>query len=539
MISTFSGFYMAKGGMDAARAGLSVTGQNMMNAKSPGYTRQRVDQYAAGSNSRNSLYADPGPVIGRGVTIGGINQIRDPYLDLRFRREHSKLGDTATQLETMGDLTGIIDEITKKGVTDQLEDFLKQIQNVSKNPGDPVFEGIAKNSALTLIKLFNNTSAQLGKVKKEQLEYMNGAVDKVNGLLSDISHLNGEIRKANVSGDQALELLDQRNMMLDELSGYVNIEIKTTQVDIGGGHVIDELQVNMLGADGQAFNLIDNNKHGSIDLARDTNGKPTEPIGVKLFDSNGKPMHGSVSGGQGLTDGIITDELNTGALSAHLKMLNNSGEYDNPPSTSRGIGYYEKRLDTLASTLADEFNKVNSMNITPPWDKPMFESIDGGPISASNIQIAQKWTNTKDSYLTATKSDNPIDDVGKPKNDNLIIMVELFSKTVEYETPVITDPDGTISGGQPVFKGTFQSYFADVSNTLGVESKTVENENISYNSVISDIDQQRASVSGVNIDEEGVNLIQFNHALTAASRFMTTLDEAVETIISRMGIVGR
>lgn len=533
MISTFSGFYMAKGGMDAARAGLNVTGQNMLNAKSPGYTRQRVDQYAAGANSRNSRYATAGAVIGRGVEVTGISQIRDPYLDLRFRREHTKLGDSATELDSLTDLKSVIDEISKDGVNKQLEDLKAQFDNLSKNPGDTVAEGILKNSALTLIKLFNSTSTHLTKIKNEQLEYMQGAVGAVNNLLSGISHLNGEIRKANVGGDKALELLDQRNLMIDELSGYVNIEVNTKQVSIGSGYTVDELEINMIGDNGQTFNLISNNKNGSIGLAKDADGKPTFPVAIQLFDKNKNPVTGSISGGTALVDGNITGHIKTGALNAHLKALNNSGEYDNPSTTERGIGYYENRLDTLASTLADAFNKTNSMNTAPPWDKPMFESSDGGPITASNIQIAQKWTNSKDSYITSTKDG----DTSESKNGNLIAMIDLFTATTDFATP--TQPGPPPSGGESIFKGTFNSYFADMSTTLGVEFAAVERENKSYNSVISDIDSQRSSVSGVDEGEEGVNMIQFNHALTAASRFMTTLDEAVDTIINRMGVVGR
>ncbi|MEG2429549.1 MAG: flagellar hook-associated protein FlgK, partial [Oscillospiraceae bacterium] len=94
MRPTFASFYVAKGGLDAANANLSITGQNMTNAKAKGYTRQRVDLYSTGPTGWKSRYAGgPASFIGDGVTIGGVNQLRDPYLDVRFRGENAKVGD--------------------------------------------------------------------------------------------------------------------------------------------------------------------------------------------------------------------------------------------------------------------------------------------------------------------------------------------------------------------------------------------------------------------------------------------------------------
>lgn len=534
MRPTFAGFYVAKRGLDAARANLNITGQNISNVNTIGYTRQRVDLYSLSPSGLNMRYADTnGVYIGEGVNIGGISQLRDPYLDVRYRREYCKVGSTETQLATLTDLEAVFDEITKDGLDAQFSDLVSQLQNLVDKKNDTVAEGVVKNSALMLVKLFNHCSTQVNTIKEQQLEELqDGAITKVNELLSSIAHYNNEIKKANIAGAPALELNDERNMMLDELSSYLNISISTKNVGIGGGVFVEELSVNLLTDSGETFNLIENDDFKKLALAKDGDGNVEEPVKILLQYSDGSPVGGSDRGSISLENGDISSELTNGALYAHLKMLNNGGEFDNPPTTERGIQYYEKMLNTLANEFAKSFNTANSETITtdsngnPVYDKPWFEANDGSNIiTAGNLAISSKWDNTQGSYITATKTDADGNTV-----DNVLYMISLFSSDVNFSAP---------ETGTPLFKGSFQKCFTQISTVLGLEKKEVQRQNSSYSSVLIDIDNQRASLSSVDVSEEGVNLIQFNQSLQASSRFMTTLDEAVDVIINKMGIVGR
>lgn len=531
MRPTFAGFNVAKRGLDAARANLSITGQNMSNAKTEGYTRQRVDLNSIGAMGWNTRYANPNDFyVGEGVNISGTSQFRDPYLDVRFRRENSKVADTSTQLDSLQELQYIFDEISKEGLDAQFSDFASQLQNLVGKENDPVAEGIVKNSALMLIKLFNHASSQVDGVKKQQLEYLqDGAIKKANELLKSIADVNSQIKKANIVGNPALELQDSRNTMIDELSSLVNIEVSTKKVDVGSGHFIDELSINLIGSDGQKFNLVDNSDYKKFDLAKNNSNEVETPIKIILKDKNGLAVGGSNNGVISLEDGDISSQINTGEFFAHLKMLNSAGEFDNPPTKERGIQYYEKMLNSLANEFANTMNKANSSNtVASVYDKPFFESSDGSEITASNIRISKKWDNTNGSYITAYKP-NPTDPTA-PMQNNILNMIALLNTDVNFTAP---------NTGTPLFKGNFQSFFSNMSTTLGLELKSAGRQNDSYTGTLLDIDTQRASISSVNIDEEGINLIQFNQSLSACARFMTTLDESVDTIINRMGLVGR
>lgn len=528
MKPSFLSYYTARSGIDAARANLQTTGQNMTNANTKGYTRQRVDLYSVGTSGYNSLYMlKSDAYMGEGVTIGGISQIRDPYLDAHYRKEICKAADTSTQLESLNDLENIFDETIEEKLMTQFSDLKTQLEALVQKTGDPVTEKVVQTSALMLVKMFNQYADQIQVAKDRQLsDFQDGGIGKVNQLLKSISYLNSEIKNVNAVGDPALELEDQRNSLIDELAGFMNIEISTKKVKIGESTEVDELSINLLGTNGEKFTLIDNADYRKFELQNNTD----ETVSVNLLNLSGNYVGSSNSCNLQLTGGNITQQFTTGSFKGYLKMINSAGAFDTPPATERGIPYYNNMLDTLAATFADIFNQANSTNNTPPYDKSFFEASDkSAVITAGNIALSEKWINAAGSYITGTKQSIENGTGETQSSDNILNMINLFSKKLDFKT----------SGNIPLFSGTLEDYLTNISATLALDVEGLQREYETYSNNASGIDEQRLSVSGVSLDEEGINLVMFNQALTAASRFMTTIDEAIDTIINKMGLVGR
>ncbi|MEG0894385.1 MAG: flagellar hook-associated protein FlgK, partial [Oscillospiraceae bacterium] len=279
MRSTFAGFYIAKSGIDSARANLDITGQNVSNENVTGYTRQRVDVYSRGSSGFNMRYASVGSVaIGEGVNLGGTSQLRDPYLDVRYRREQAKFGKSASELATLKDMEYIFDEIAKDGLDTQFQDFFKQLQNMALNNGDTVSENILKTSSKMLVKMFNYCSSQLEKVKLQEYSYLEDSTKRVNEILSGIADLNKQIKEANIGDNPALELIDSRNMLIDELSGYIPIETQTKLVNIGGGKMVEELSISLVTNGVDKFNLVDNLEYRQLGIVKDSEKNIIQPV---------------------------------------------------------------------------------------------------------------------------------------------------------------------------------------------------------------------------------------------------------------------
>lgn len=525
MRATFSGFYIAKQGLNAARAQLEITGQNITNATTTGYTRQSVDTYAVGPYSQNTRYAlTKDAHIGYGVQISGTSQLRDPYLDVRYRRENAKVGEAAAQYDGLTDLGYLFDSATEDSFDTQFSDIVTQLQTLSNNPSDTVSESLVKTSVSQLLQMFNSYSSQLGSLKEQHVDNLkNGTILSANQCLSGIAELNQAIKSASLSGNSALELRDERNLLLDQLSQYVNIEVSYSPVSVGGGVSVEELSVNMIAPNGDKFNLIDNESYRQFEMTE--NG---DTIGIRLVESNGAAVKTSVNGSIDLTNGDISDQLNTGSFYGELKFINGEGEFDDPPSKIRGLPYYQKMLDTIALEFA---NVMNEANRGPDGTaKPLFaSSVAGAAISAGNITISDEWSQATGNYITTTKQVASGGTENTDDNSNILSMIALFSQKNAFQT----------ENGYPLFSGTFQECISNISATQGLEKKSIGSQYDIYTSNIEDINTLRQSISSVDTDEEAINLIMFNQSLTACSRFMTTLDEALDTIINRMGVVGR
>ncbi|MEG0979298.1 MAG: flagellar hook-associated protein FlgK [Oscillospiraceae bacterium] len=525
MRSTFGGFYVARSGLDAARSNIETTGNNITNANSIGYTRQRVDSFAAGSYNGTMRYStDPSRFIGSGVKISGISQMRDPYLDMRYRVEGAKLGETGAKGDVFTDLGYIFDSATNTDFDTQLGDFVKQLQALAENPSDPVTENIVKTSATTILQLFHQCASELNQVKNQaQTQLSDQAVKSANLAMQSIAELNQAIKSANVSGNPALELVDERNTLIDQLSQYVNLDVITKDVDVGSGVIVKELSVNFVASNGDKFNLINNDKFRQFEVSQGVNGK----FDIVLTEANGSVVDSSDFGSISLTNGVLTDQLRSGVFSGYLTMLNSKGEFDTPPNTTKGIGYYEGMMDSIANKFATVLNEANS---TSGNNKPLFESsVVGEQIKASNIAISEGWEKSSGSYITNSKLPSTPGVENSDDSSNILYMISLFKSDINFDS----------AGGNQVFNGTFQECVSNIATTLGLQIKGNTRIHDTNKSNIHDVEYQRQSVSGVSLDEEGINLVMYNQSLTAASRFLTTLDEALETIVTRMGVVGR
>ncbi len=254
----------------------------------------------------------------------------------------------------------------------------------------------------------------------------------------------------------------------------------------------------------------------------------------------------------------MTDILGDGTLKGTLDFLNKKGDFDG--TTFKGVGYYEEALNSLVNVFANVFNDLNQQpriqrdadgnpvldankNVIPVLDAggnlifdpaPLFETTDGrvdangDPVfTASNIKIAEDWING--TYrLTASTVLTPEGTIGSTASDNLLRMIDAMSADQTFS-----------ANGVRFFKGSFYNCFANIESTLGVDKKSAETTLKNRIAVLNETSNSRDAISGVQLDEEGMNLMHYNQSYTAAARLMTTLDEALDTLINRTGVVGR
>ncbi len=259
-VSTFGTFTTARLGIYAAQKGLQITGNNISNINTRGYTRQVLDQISLRTGGSDRYASQYDVKVGNGALPVGVSQIRDPYLDIRYRGEMSSVGALDTKLNILDSIASILDEVARgddeMGVIEaQFSDLYKALQHLDDSTGQEEFDTQVQSSAKALVTLFNTYASRLEKEKQNTVKRFEQEIETVNKLLTNIKELNSSIRKSDIHGDNTLEQRDERNRLLDELSQYMKIDVVYSMEDIGAGQMVEKLTVKLAGANPQPDTL--------------------------------------------------------------------------------------------------------------------------------------------------------------------------------------------------------------------------------------------------------------------------------------------
>ncbi len=668
--STFSGFTTAHLAMAASQRAIDVTGQNIANINTKGYTRQRVDLVSFNTRGGDSMSTAPSSKIGYGVEITGISQIRDPFLDVQFRNQIAKVGTADAKQAVLDQLADIFDETDKAALKQALSDLSSSLDKLSSNANSREFDSIVRSRFQVITDYIHQKSADLKTVREETINGLeNTDIPVVNNLLSDIGKLNDAIWKSQVQGNPSLELLDERNNKLDELAGYLPISVTYKDVHVSKNVKFEYPEVKFRAENGMTYNLT-GGEHGenyaSISLER--NKEPEGTISIFLTPASDFPMGSDVSA---LKSEDLSAYLREGSLKGTVDALNKSGELDSPSTDFRGLGYYEKSFETFVQVFAKTFNDLNAGKYTggmrpytgamlsssntvskssapeqkltfamdlskstgnflsgetitinnktvifgdgtggtvkieatleasmknlanslndPPsasdlyidgdsvsspgtwsykdgkllWvsnnsimtdgkkvavddtgtavslqynpapdnkrDFNLFRTSDGSTtFTASNIKISDDWMNNT-IYIISSDNEN----AGTTANDNILKMLKALTDERSFEYKPETGYN------IPFYKGSFFQCYSNLENAQGIDSASNSTVLTHHMSVLAQTADNKDSVSGVSLDEEGISLMQYQRSFSAAARLMTTLDEALNILINSTGLVGR
>lgn len=294
-MATFGEFTVARLGMIASQMALNVTGQNISNINTMGYTRQQLDQYSFITNGSGLYHSNSSANVGSGVMLAGVSQLRDPYLDIRFRKEMASVGSTDATLNVLDQLQSVINNVNKEGIVTQLQDLFGRISELANHVGEQEFETLMRESAQDLCTLLNANASKLQQVYDNMIQQYDEDVQDANNILTKIQELNEQIRIADINGDSALELRDQRNLLIDSLSEYMKIDVTYGKEDVGAGFEVEKLTIKLVNAEtgkpGQT--LIDGISRADLTLTDSEEmllniGELFDPDGIQTSDTNSR-----------------------------------------------------------------------------------------------------------------------------------------------------------------------------------------------------------------------------------------------------------
>jgi len=432
--------------------------------------------------------------VGTGVQVDEIRRLRDGFLDLQLRKESTKLGYWNARQDALQKIEGIFNEPSDSGLCAVFEQFWQSLESLSTTPASLASRSLVVQRGLALAETFNHFDASLEELQQDLNASIEIRVNEINSIGRQISELNLQILKVEVSGSRANDLRDRRDLLIDQLAKIVNTEViedekGVVQVNIGAQSLVQGGQVNLIQA---------------------TPNKSNPDV---IWAADGEPV-----------------EITSGAMRGLIEMRG-YGE----GSEQVSIQDLREKLDTLAGQFAEEFNEIHKSGygLDGAHELNFFvnkEGNSGGKITAGNITVNSDIVQNPKKIAAAIE--DPEDPAagaaieaenggsGKGDGGNALELIGLKQKAI-------------VDGFTP------EDYYRAVIGELGVAGqeayRMVENQEL----LVSQVENDRQSVSGVYLDEELINMIRFQHAYGAASRLITTIDEMLELIISRMGLVGR
>ncbi|WP_380176340.1 flagellar hook-associated protein FlgK [Kineococcus sp. DHX-1] len=469
-MSTFSGINNASRALSAAQRGMEVTGQNIANVNTDGYSRQRVEQSASVLNQTGQFTQKYVP--GDGVVVTGLTRVSDALATATARQDSAAAKEQAAASTVWSGIESAIGDTGATGLSKNLADLSASWSDLAAKSGT---DGLAGAQSLVITR--SQTVATQVSGMNDQLEAQYDQLglqaqtlaSQANTIATNVAKLNTSIRETLGNGASANELMDQRDQYLTQLaditgSRVVNRDNGTVDVFVGNATIVSG--------------------DFSYEMRLSTQTSPTDKTAVAAgAEKIGNQIVASI-GGQ-----------DAGPVTGSLK-----GVLDGANKT---LADQQKGLDDFATTLASTVNTAYGAtffsSVAPGWTA-------GSPVKASQLQVAVTSSTFRDSSGTGT---------GTGSADRA------YAKAV--------------SGA---FADVKSSWRTNVTN-LAASTQSASNRADLASQVSLKSSAVADGVSGVNLDEEMTNLVAYQHAYSAAARVLTSIDEALDTLINRTGLVGR
>jgi flagellar hook-associated protein 1 FlgK len=476
MASSFGGINTALTSLYAQRRGLDVTGQNIANANTEGYTRQRVEMQSQVGSLSAAMYARTDG-LGTGVGVSDVQRLRDEYLENRGRAEHSTSAFMASQSASYTSIEDAFAEPSDTALAAQLRDMWGSWNDVANNPQLAAPRSALIQQSSTVADQLNAAQDALARQWSQNQNQMAAYVDEVNVTAGSIAQLNDSIIKANAADLTVNELEDRRDLLamkLSELTGATAAKRENGGMDIfiGGSTLVSGTyvrEVDFVGAERLADQAIDN---------------------VKLVWKN---------------------DLNQTALQAGGTM---GGSIDTMTTIIPDIS---AKLESVTNNMITRVNDLHrtghGIGVLPDPNVPG----DPGVPGATGLDFFGRAPNGAVIVLISDPDD---------------VAVSATAGTLDNSVAEDIADIGDLSGGP-------DREYQSMIGQLGVSSQGASRRAEIQGVVTEQVDAAREGEAGVNLDEEMTNLLTYQRGYEAASRVLTTIDSMLDQLINRTGLVGR
>ena len=492
--------YVGASGLVTSQNSLNTTAHNLSNIDTTGYTRQQVYQANRDYNTIGSSY-NSASQVGLGVSYSEVRAIRDYFLDQSYRMENGRSEYYSTSYTAISEMESLFGETEGTAFQDSLEDLKTTVAELKKDPSNATNQGLLVSKASSFIERAQAVYNGMAEYQDNLNEQVKGDVDTINKYGDQIWNLNQQIKAIETGGvEKANDLRDQRDELLDKLSGMAKISYDedsdgSVTVQIEGTDFVKDGYVNHMG------------------YTTDTSTGFYTPVwpmldNTKVFSSNEE----------------ISSDLDTdiGALKA---LVISRGDHR---------ATYEDMADT---TSYSKISGSSIMNVMAEFDKLVNGVVTGMNSileDSSGVSLFQKissgdtWT-TDNIMITPSVLQSPATlDGGFVLADSSVnqsdadALADLFSNTFSTLNPTTKT------------KLTFSDYYTGLIGENATTGSTYKQISDNETATVASIESQRQQVVGVSDNEELTNMVRFQNAYNASSRYINTVNAMLDTLLNSL-----
>ncbi|EMD1178567.1 flagellar hook-associated protein FlgK [Vibrio harveyi] len=458
-------FNIGLSGLNAANAGLSVAAHNTTNSLTPGYSRQRI---TFGSEVSGGNY-------GSGVKVTDIERMSDNYLNLQIQNQRSGFGfqEVTSQLLIKSEHL-LTNESTSLSVG--LDRFYSSLNEASAKPQDLAYRQTMISQSEALVHRFNNFSSQLESQKKQVDGQLNASVTEVNTLLSSIASINKTLKDSNGKENEMSSLLDSRDEHLAKLSSMMDIKTSynndgTVNVNLGKGQPL---------INGSNASYLSKDDNGNLELSRGKNKYPlNEDVGGKL-------------------GGYISYRDN------ELKDLS-------------------YKLDVMAYGFAKQFNEQHKKgyDLSGNSGTDFFGGVDKIEGAAKSISVAIK---DPEKLAFSSSKDEP------GNSENLQSMIELKNSSLSIDKGSLNKIESEMYGDtiNSMDGKSLYNIYTGLSGDWAIKTSQSKSDLSASSELLKHAQSERDSLSGVNLDEEAINIMTYTQMYQANSKIISTAQQLLD-----------
>jgi flagellar hook-associated protein 1 FlgK len=554
-MSLMGSLYVGTSGLQTNQNSLNTTAHNISNVDTDGYTRQQVLQssriYTTISNSAQGVAQMQ---VGMGVNYSATRQVRDIFLDATYRQEAGRSSFYEVSSGTIEEVENLLGELDGTAFQESLDDLWTAIQELDKTPESAVTQGLFIQRSAEFLTRSQAVYEGLSDYQDNLNLQLEDKVTEMNAYAYELRDLNERIRKIETAGvENANDLRDERNLILDEMSKMGNISYSE---DLYGSVIVSLEGTPYVAAD-QVYEIglyVDEITGFSTPFWPQNATFTLNDDGIKIYDitdaevfSFSQPISSDLDTDIGMIKAILLARGDHRATYADLQ----DEEYYNDNVAQSVLMNIQAEFDQLVHNVTTKINEVIADASNPDTNYLCEE--DGSP-----IQIFKKITNEGYTYNTVTSSwDYVPEDTSNIYNTetlyttmNLKINADLQNNpaslgfvledgSMDQETTnklkEIFEDEDYILNPNVVTKNNFMDYYsslvAQVGNSGSIYNSILQNQE----ATVLATDAARQELLAVSTDEELSNMIRFQNAYNASSRYINAVSEMLEHILTTLG----